>query len=125
MRTIVSITIGLLVGVVIGWAAGQFHANRKLQGVDPLTSRFPEIRAYIVETVPFLRRTGAEQLVLEPVPYEGGGAVLVRGSVRNGDEFYILHTLLENRLTNPDLPTRLVWQVELADTDLAAKAKTR
>lgn len=125
MRIIVSITIGLLVGVVLGWTASQFHASRKLQGADPLTARFPEIRAYIADTVPFLHRVGAEQVELAPVPYEGGGAVWVRGSVRNGDEFYILHTILENHLTNPQLPARLVWQVGLVDIDHADKTKTR
>jgi hypothetical protein len=125
MKIIVSIIIGLLVGVIMGWTASQFHANRKLQGGDPLTSQFPEIRAYIADTVPFLHRVGAEQVEMEPVPYEGGGAVLVRGSVRNGDEFYILHTILENHLTNPDLPARLLWQVGLADIDHASKATMR
>jgi hypothetical protein len=125
MKIIVSITIGLLVGLVMGWKANQFHASSKLQRADPLTARFPEIRAYIADTVPFLHRLGAEQVEMEPLPYEGGGAVLVRGSVRNGDEFYILHTMLENGLTNPDLPARLLWQVGLADIDHANRASTR
>ena len=91
MRTASTIAIGLIIGLGIGWFGGRYQLNLKSrEGVDS-TSRFPEINAYIAEAVPFLQKRGVSQIQMKALPYEGGGAVLVHGSVSNGDEFYILH----------------------------------
>jgi len=104
---------------------GEYSSGQELAQSSFAEVAVSRAQNHISNTVPWLHKNGVEQVELEPVPCEGGGAILVRGSVRNGDEFYILHTMLENRLTNPDLPARLVWHVGLASTNHQGKTKTR
>jgi hypothetical protein len=119
MKNSISIALAFAAGTSLGWFASLHYANRLPGEKTDQTTISPAIRKYIANMLPLLRQNGAEHIDMEPLPYDGGGAVLVRGSVRNGDEFYILHTLLESRLTNPDLPARLVWQVTIGDGDQA------
>ena len=58
-----------------------------------------------------------------PVPSVEGGAILLTGSVRSEEDYTVLQAILGNPLTNPGLPARINWNVQIENRPSASQKR--